>query len=193
MITLYGASALYHALRLTEAQLKFFKLLDHSAIYGLIAGTYTPGLIVLLRERTRKHVLLIGVWALAAVGVACKWFVPTLPYWLTVGLYFGMGWLAIVPGLEMIRAVGLRGMKPVLYGGLAYTAGGIVDLADWPILLPHVIGPHEVFHVLVMLGTWFHVVFMIQFVAPYPRAMPSRQTPLRMTEWVGRDSPQVPG
>src|SRR5262249_15056556 len=98
-----------------------------------------------------------------------------------------------VPGLELLRAVGMRGIRPVLLGGVSYTVGGVVDLARWPVLIPQVLGPHEIFHVLVMLGTWFHVVFMIQYVIPFQRAMPTRRYAVHMTDLRSHDAPRTAG
>lgn len=167
MVVLYAASGLYHAIpaRFTEL-MHFFRLLDHSAIYVLIAGTYTPVFALLFQGRARV-LLLSLVWGVAATGVACKWLLPFPPYWLTVGLYIGMGWLGVVVALPLVRAVGLRGMAWGLAGGLFYTAGGVCDALHWPTLYGGIFGPHEMLHVLDMIATGIHVVFMIRFVLPY--------------------------
>ncbi len=167
MIALYAASATYHALQLSPEQLQFFQLLDHSAIYILIAGSYTPVFVVLIRHRARKGLYLGCIWGLAAVGIACKWLFCDVSYWLTVSLYIGMGWLAVVPIIELLRAVGWRGILWAFYGGLAYTAGGIADVVEWPVLYPRVFSSHELFHLLAMGGTLCHFVFMVRHVATF--------------------------
>jgi hemolysin III len=166
MVLLYGASGLYHAIPRDAPFLDSFRKLDHSAIYVLIAGTYTPVFAVLLRDRLR-WVLLGLVWGLAGVGIAAKWLLPWPPYPLTVGLYIGMGWVGLLPMWQLIRAVGLRGMAWGLLGGLLYTAGGVCDAACWPVLWPGVIGWHEVLHLLDMSGTLVHVFFVLRYILPF--------------------------
>src|SRR6516225_9838355 len=125
MVLLYGASGAYHAVPGEDLLLiKYLRLLDHSAIYVLIAGTYTPVFAVLLRGRLRI-ILLSLVWGLAAVGIAAKWLLPWPPYELTVALYIAMGWIVLIPIWQLIRAVGVHGMLWALLGGLLYTFGGV--------------------------------------------------------------------
>ena len=169
MVLLYGASGAYHAVpRETPQLMAYLRLLDHSAIYVLIAGTYTPVFAVLLRGRLRV-VLLTMIWALAGVGIAAKWLLPWPPYGLTVALYILMGWVGIFPIWQLIRAVGVRGMAWGLLGGLFYTFGGVCDALSWPVLLPGVIGYHEVLHLADMGGTLIHVFFIVRYVLPFQR------------------------
>jgi hemolysin III len=95
-VLLYGASATYHALCLTPDRLHFFQLLDHSAIYVLIAGTYTPAFYFLLPATPYRRLCVSGIWLFAVAGIVCKWTIPDVPYWLTVGLYFSMGWVGVL-------------------------------------------------------------------------------------------------
>jgi hemolysin III len=166
MALLYGASSAYHGVRGPDSLIPYLRRLDYSAIYLLIAGTYTPVLAVLLRGRLRVALLAL-VWTIAAVGIACKWLLPVGPYWLSVGLYIGMGWLVVIPLRSLVRAVGLRAMGVALVGGLFYTVAGVLDAVAWPMLYPGVVGPHEVVHVLDMGGTFAHVVFIVRYVLPF--------------------------
>jgi hemolysin III len=169
-VVLYTASGVYHAIPLPRdsATVDVFRRLDHSAIYLLIACTYTPVFAVLLPGR-RRTVLLPIVWLLAAAGVAAKWLLAAPPEWLEIGLYLGLGWLAVVVAAALVRAVGVRGMGWVVGGGVCYSAGAAFELARWPVLVPGLIGWHEVFHVCVMAGTALHGVFMVRCVVPYRR------------------------
>jgi hemolysin III len=184
MVFLYGASATYHALLLPPEQLRFFQLLDHSAIYGLIAGTYTPAFYVLLPDRLYRRLLLGGIWLLAVMGVTLKWAMTGVPYWLTVTLYLSMGWVGVLTVVELFRAVGRRGMAWGLYGGLAYTLGGLADLFQWPRLVPGLFNFHEVFHLFAMGGTFCHFVFMVRHVIPF-RRRPAAMHPPRPAEPTG--------
>jgi hemolysin III len=172
MILLYGASATYHGLRLSPERLHIFKLIDHSAIYVLIAGTYTPAFYFLLPANAMRRLFLGGIWLIALCGIVCKWTIPELPYWLTVSLYLGMGWVGVLTLAEMLRAVGLRGMAWGLWGGLSYTLGGLVDMFHWPRGLPGLFGSHEVFHLFAMGGTFCHFIFMVRHVFPVRRRAP---------------------
>ena len=168
-VALYTASGVYHAVPLPpdSATVGIFRRIDHSAIYLLIAGTYTPIFAVLLAGRRRK-LLLAGVWLAAVAGVAAKWLLAAPPEWLEIGLYLGLGWLAVGVATALIRAVGWRGMGWAVGGGACYSTGAAFELARWPVLLPGLVGWHEVFHVCVMAGTTLHGVFMVRYVVPFP-------------------------
>ncbi len=166
MVLLYGASGLYHAVLGPEWLLAYLRKLDHSAIYVLIAGTYTPICAVLLSRRL-SIVLLSLVWGLAGVGILAKWLLPWPPYWLTVALYIMMGWIGLLPIVPLIRAVGVQAMLWGTLGGILYTFGAVCDAAKWPILLPGIIGYHEVLHVADMGGTLVHVFFVVRYVLPF--------------------------
>jgi hemolysin III len=168
MTLLYGASGTFHALPDSAARL-FFRRLDHSAIYGLIAGTYTPVLVVLLRGQMRATMLGL-IWALAAVGIALKWALPMMPTPVTVGLYLAMGWLGLLPLPALVRAVGVRAMAWGVFGGVLYTAGALCELLQWPAPIPGVVGPHEMMHFFDMGGTAVHYAFMMWYVLPYEGA-----------------------
>ena len=91
MIAQYGASTLYHSMRAAPAILHALKLLDQSAIFCLIAGSYTPTLYVLIRDPARRLLLLRGTWTLALLGILTMWLWAREPYWLTVSIYIGLG------------------------------------------------------------------------------------------------------
>jgi hemolysin III len=168
-VLLYGASGAYHAAPADRPRLvAALRRLDHSAIYLLIAGTYTPIFAVLLRGRLRASLLAL-VWGLAVLGIACKWLLPWPPFVFAVAVYLGMGWVGLVPVWQMTRAVGVRGMAWGLLGGLLYTAGALCEAAHWPVLVPGVFGSHEVLHLCDMGGTLTHVFFVGRYVLPFRR------------------------
>jgi hemolysin III len=168
MTLLYGASGVYHAVRVGEPYLNYFRLLDHSAIYVLIAGTYTPVCAVILQGRLRSF-LLAMIWSVAAVGIACKWLFSPPPPPVTVGLYVAMGWTGLIPAYQLVKAVGIRGTAWGLLGGVLYTTGAVCEAVHWPDLWPRVIGYHEVFHVFDMGATSVHVFFMFRYILPFQR------------------------
>lgn len=166
-ILLYAASGVYHAVPAGDPELLAILLrLDHSMIYVLIAGSYTPVFAVLLRGRLRVACLCL-VWALAAAGIACKWLVPWPPYWLTVSMYIALGWVGLVSVVPLLRAVGLAGMALPLLSGTFYMVGGVCDTVCWPVLVPGIIGYHEIMHVFDMAGTLTHVYFILRYIIPF--------------------------
>lgn len=170
MVILYFASGLYHAVQVPADTLGWFLKIDHSAIYLLIAGSYTPVAAVLLTGRGRA-VLLTAVWALAVVGIASRWLLPSPPYPLTVGIYIAMGWVGLLQLPALARALGVGGMTLALLGGLFYIFGGVTDVLKWPVLLPGIFGPHEIHHLSDMAGTTAHIAMMFRCVVPHvPRA-----------------------
>jgi hemolysin III len=166
MVLLYAASAGYHAVPAEAPELlRAFQLLDHSAIYVLIAGTYTP-MFALLLGGWRRVLFLALVWGLATAGVACKWLLPWPPYGLAIGLYAGLGCVGLLPAGQLVRAAGARAMGWALLGGLVYLAGGVCEATRWPVLVPGVVGAHEVLHLCDMGGTSLHVFFVARYLLP---------------------------
>lgn len=167
MCLLYLASGLFHALRLPPEQLGFFRSLDHTAIYCLIAGTYTPIFVALLEGRMRT-LFLAAIWVLAVLGSVVKWTMPSNHYPLTVAMYLGVGAFGLLPAPVIVRKTGWGGAFWGLLGAAFHGLGGILDAFGWPMPLPGVIGSHEVFHVMVLAGTACHFVFIVRYVVPAP-------------------------
>jgi len=175
MVLLYLASGTYHGLYYdTREEERFFQKLDQSAVYCLIAGTYTPVLAILL-QGTWRRLFLFLVWMLAFSGVACLWFLPKAPHWVIVSLYLGLGWIGIMPVRHYYRAVGWRAMNWVWLGAFFYTAGAICELARWPILIPDWIQAHEVLHFCDTAGSMTFFLFVVRYVIPYRSASLTRR------------------
>jgi hemolysin III len=147
---LFGTSALYH--RITWASQKarrWMRRLDHSMIFVLIAGTYTP-FAVLVLEGTLGTVILAIVWAGAVGGVVLKLVWIDAPKPLVALLYVVLGWVAVVAFPELLDELGVTGTVLIAAGGLLYTAGAVVYALGRPDPVPAVFGYHEVFHALVI-------------------------------------------
>jgi len=155
LILLYGASTVYHALPLSDAK-RFFRVVDHSAIYLLIAGTYTPFALGPLRGPWGTA-LLIVIWALAIGGIASKLLVGLrLPH-VSTALYLVMGWLIIVAIKPLVENVPRAGLAWLAAGGIAYT-GGVVFYA-----MKRVRYSHMVWHLFVAAGSVCHFMAVLGY------------------------------
>src|SRR5574338_625371 len=124
LIFLFSASATYHMVRVKEKALEIFRKIDHSAIYLLIAGTYTP-FCVNAFSGFWKWGLLAIIWSLAAIGITVKIFVIRAPRWVNAGIYIVMGWLCVMAAgqIALLPAWVLSWM---IAGGVIYTLGAVV-------------------------------------------------------------------
>lgn len=171
LVSLYTASGLFHGLRHPSPEARgVWRTLDRSAIYGLVAGTGLPVMAAGLPGRRR--VLFQSATVLAALaGVAALWLLPDPDYRLTIALYFVVGGIMLMPMRAYYRAYGGRGMAYLVAGVGAYTVGAVIEVAEWPTPWPGVVGPHEVLHVADLVGSAFHYVFLVKFVALAGRAV----------------------
>ena len=148
MISLYLASTLYHAITHDRAK-RFFRVLDHSAIFILIAGTYTPFTLGVLRGPW-GWTLFGLVWGLALVGLIKKALFGARYVWLSVALYLVMGWLVVIAAPQVLQRVPLTGLALIVAGGLAYT-GGVGFFAAHRVRYAHF-----AWHLFVIAGTACH-------------------------------------
>ena len=161
LICVYASSTLYHGLRSQRVK-HILKVFDHSAIFLLIAGTYTPFLLVNLRGSWGWSLLGI-VWGLAAAGIVLKfWFVDRYPI-LSTGGYVLMGWLALIAVKPLLQAVPTIGLIWLLAGGLMYTVG--VAFYAWR-RIPY---NHVIWHLFVMAGSACHYFAVVYSVIPRAR------------------------
>ena len=157
LVAMYCASAFYHSLRLSERGVAHMRRIDHMMIYILIAGTYTPVCLVLLRGRLGLG-LLIAVWSLAALGTVQTIVWMHAPQWLSTVVYIAMGWIAILVVGPLLAAVPIGFFYWILAGGIIYTLGAIVHATDWPRVragtVPRLFGSHEIWHLFVIAGSF---------------------------------------
>lgn len=165
MVSLYGASTLYHSLNVTGPVLKIFKKLDHMMIFVLIAGSYTPVCMIVLGGESGYR-LLAAVWGIALAGILIKAFWVTCPKWFSSVIYIAMGWVCVFVFGELLATLPRVAFLWLLAGGLFYTVGGVIYALKCPIFnLKHKwFGSHEIFHVFVMLGSTCHFIFMYHYV-----------------------------
>ncbi|MDR2938792.1 MAG: hemolysin III family protein [Clostridiales bacterium] len=163
LILLYAASTFYHMLKVSERSSKLLRKIDHMMIFVLIAGSYTPICLTALRG-VWGYTLLALVWPIAILGIVFKIFFINAPSWLTSGIYLFMGWIVIIAFVPLIKTLEAGGFLMLLLGGLAYTVGGIIYALKKPNLNFIKFGFHEIFHVFVMLGSFFHILLMFLFL-----------------------------
>ena len=164
MVGLYTASTLYHCLCTSVRGRIALRKYDHISIYFLIAGSYTP-ICALLLPQDGGAPMLAAVWGVALVGtvLALAWI--SAPRWLTAGIYIFMGWLALAAILPLMRCLPSDGFFWVLGGGILYTIGGVLYAVKWPGRYNPRFGCHEIFHLFILLGSFFHFMLMYLVVA----------------------------
>ncbi len=165
LVLMFSSSALYHTFKTSPKATLFLRKLDHSAIYLLIAGTYTPICLHYFTGFWRIEFLAI-VWALGLIGIAVKLFVIRAPRWVTAGVYLLMGWLAIAGVGEILSKMPPGAIAWLLAGGLFYTGGAVIYALKKPDPYPGVFGFHEIWHIFVILGAFSHFALMLIYIAP---------------------------
>lgn len=163
---LFGASALYHRINWRSlAARRWMRRLDHSMIFVLIAGTYTP-FAALVLDGTLATVILVVVWAGAAAGIVLKLVWIDAPKWLIAVIYVALGWVAVAAFPAMLDQLGITPTAMVAAGGLLYTAGAVVYALRRPDPSPEVFGYHEIFHALVIAAAALQYAVIAFFVLP---------------------------
>lgn len=161
LVILYAASTAYHSFVDTPAR-EVLRTIDHSAIYILIAGSYTPFALGPLRGPV-GYILLVAIWTMAVAGIAMKLMKGFGKSWLTVAPYIVMGWIAVLGIRPLITHVGMQGVMWMLAGGLLYTGGVIFYAYDRRIRYGH-----AVWHLFVLAGSVCHF-FAVLWHSGVPR------------------------
>lgn len=159
LVLLYAASTLFHWEQDSRIKRRL-EILDHCAIYVLIAGTYTPFLLVTLRDSSIGPVLLAVIWTLAVAGIIFKLIFKTRFRLTSTLLYIAMGWLIVVAAGPLINALPLSVLFFLLFGGIAYTVGTYFFCNE---RLPYT---HAIWHIFVLVGSVFHFVAVATQVVP---------------------------
>lgn len=165
MVGLYTASTLYHCLRTPVAGRLALRKYDHCSIYLLIAGSYTPVCLLVLKG-TLGVALMSFIWLIALAGVVLTLCKLDIPRWLTSTIYLVMGWLAVFAIVPLSRVMPVPGMVLLFTGGLLYTVGGVLYAVKWPGRNNPRFGCHEIFHLFILLGSICHYVLMYTVIAP---------------------------
>lgn len=163
LIFLYTASTVYHLVSSREKVMLFLRKLDHSMIFVLIAGTYTPVCLIALEGAWRWGLFSL-IWTFAILGIVLKltWF--ECPRWLYTFFYIAMGWLAIFAISPLSKVLPKNALFLLIGGGVVYTLGGIIYAFKWPKLNLKHWGFHEIFHLFVLGGSFLHYMLIMRYL-----------------------------
>jgi hemolysin III len=162
---LLGTSALYHTITWRPRARRWMRRLDHSMIFVLIAGTYTPVALLALKGSLASTILVV-LWAGAIGGVAFKLIWIDAPKWLLAAVYVALGLVTAAVMGQLPAAIGWLGVAGLATGGLLYVIGALVYASGRPNPWPKVFGYHEVFHVLVVAAAALHYAVIAFAVLP---------------------------
>ena len=167
LILLYAASTTYYTFDISPKVNTILKKIDHMMISVLIAGSYTPVCLIVLKGKT-GIILLSIVWAIAIAGILVKAFWVYCPKWVSSVLYIGMGWTCVLAFTQILNNMSPAAFGWLLAGGIIYTVGGVIYALKLPIFNSRHknFGSHEIFHLFVMGGSACHFVVMYAFLLP---------------------------
>jgi len=165
MILLYGASSLYHWVRTTPQKELILKKVDHIAIYSLIAGSYTPVFYYGL-EGAWRWAMLGVVWILAIIGMALKLWLINAPRYVSSAFYVSLGWIALLPFLQLIKNLPMGAIILMAIVGVTYTMGAIIYATKIFDFFPKRFGFHEIFHLFIAAGSIVHYLMVLIYIMP---------------------------
>lgn len=166
MVLLFSASTSYHTFHVRDETLKLLRKIDRCMIYVLIAGTYTPICLIVL-EDTWKWSSIISVWTLALIGILQRTLWEDAPQWFPAAIYIMMSALCVVLLPILISKMPLNFIIWLAAGGLSYILGATVYGLHKPKLIGGWFGTHEIWHLLVLAGTFCHFWAIYRFVTAY--------------------------
>ena len=162
LIFLFSMSGTYHLLPYNTTSRDVLQILDHAAIWILIAGTFIPIHTLMFRGPKRWGVLAL-VWMIAIPGVILTTvYFSTLPEYISLSFYLGLGWIGILSAYFIVKDFGKEEVKYLFLGGVAYTIGAILEFLRWPVLFDGVVNAHDFFHIFVIIGASLHWYLIYQ-------------------------------
>ena len=163
LIGMFSASATYHIAKVKPGVLQILRKFDHSAIFLLIAGTYTPFCLIAFTGFWRWGLLAI-IWAIAVIGIVVKIFYIKAPRWLNAAIYIIMGWLCLVAAPQMPSVLPVSSMVWLIIGGVIYTLGAVVYATKIFNFVPGKFGFHEIWHIFVILAALAHFISVMSLL-----------------------------
>ena len=162
---MFGASALYHRVDWSPDARRWMRRLDHSTIFLMIAGSYTP-FALLVMHGTLATVVLCVVWGGALLGIVLKLAWIDAPKWLVAAIYVALGWVAIAAFPQLLDELGVFPTLLIALGGVLYTVGAVIYALKRPDPSPQVFGYHEIFHLLVIAAAAVQYAVVGFYVLP---------------------------
>lgn len=166
LTAMFTASAVYHLTIAEPGRIMRLRKFDHSAIFVLIAGTYTPICIYFFTGFWKTGLMLI-VWGIAVSGVILKIFFTGRFRWVSTGLYLFMGWIAVIAIREILNKMPGGAQFWLLMGGIFFTSGAVIYGMKKPNFIPGKFGFHELWHIFVILGCLSHYLLVAIYIAPF--------------------------
>ena len=163
LILLYSASATYHLVVASEKVISFLRRIDHSMIFVLIAGSYTPFCLIGLKGVT-GWISFIIVATIAICGILFKMIWFKCPRWISTCIYIGMGWISVFLIKPLSNSIPLGGIFLLVLGGVFYTIGAIIYGIKPEALKLKKLGFHEIFHIFILLGSLCHFFAVYKYV-----------------------------
>jgi hemolysin III len=165
LLVMFTVSSLYHSVPWDPEVKRILQRVDHSMIFLVVAGTFTPIAIASL-DGIPLVVSLAVVWGIAVIGIILKAVMPETKTWLSVTLQMVMGWSAVVWMPWVWTELGAGAIALIVLGGVCYTVGTVIFTAKRPRLFPRTFSYHELFHVLVIAGSGFHFFAILLYAIP---------------------------
>jgi hemolysin III len=165
LVGMFAASALYHRGNWSPPTARRLLQLDHTAIFLVIAGTYTP-VALLAMDGAERVLILSAVWLITVAGIVFEWMPVPAPRGYVTTVYLFLGWIGAFAFVPLYDATGWLGVGLIALGGVCYTIGAIVHAARWPDPWPATFGYHEIFHVFVILAALLHYCAIAFVVLP---------------------------
>jgi hemolysin III len=169
LMAMFFASGIYHSAIVKPSVQQILRKIDHSAIFLLIAGTYTPFCLLAFTGFWHWGLLAL-IWAIAAIGIVVKVFYIKSPRWLHTGIYVLMGWICVMAAPQMPSVLPTAAMVWLFVGGVIYTLGAVVYATKALDFVPGKFGFHEVWHIFVLLGALAHFIAIMSLLALPPVA-----------------------
>lgn len=163
MVLLYSASATYHLVVASDKVISFLRKIDHSMIFILIAGSYTPFCLISLQGHNGWITFTI-VSIIAICGVLFKMIWFNCPRWISTSVYIGMGWISVFIVIPLYKSIALGGILLLLLGGILYTIGAVIYALKPKSLKFKKLGFHEIFHIFILLGSLCHFIAVFEYV-----------------------------
>lgn len=165
LVAMFTVSSLYHSVPWSGEWKARLQRVDHSMIFLLVAGTFTPLLIATVSGAALAAWLVV-LWSVAIAGILLKLLLPNVKTWLSLTLQLAMGWSALLLMPWVVKKLGMDALTLIALGGACYTAGAVIYSTKWPRLFPRSFSYHELFHVLVIGGSVFHFLAVLWYALP---------------------------